>query len=137
MVGDPAGNPGGLTTAALAEWAQGTGGIATIREDPRGPLGGGHDAAAAGRRRWTHYAHGADQNRHSKDDALKYPYLLQWTGKPYSDGKFDMVVAAAAVCFVQIRRSAIQARRDYGAERDNGRILWQGRWRTTSVASDR
>ena len=117
LVGNPAGPAGGLTKAALAEWAKGIGGTATISDDTGGlwamvkmpPLAGGDD--------WTHYAHATGQNRHSKDDALKYPYLLQWTGKPYYDGKFDMVVAAGGRLFAQFEDGQPQARRNYGAER--------------------
>lgn len=117
----------GLTRARLEIWLKGLdvpGG--KIVEDDWGlwavvtmlPLAGGDD--------WTHYAHGPDQNRHSQDDALKYPYLLQWTGKPYFDGKFDMVVAAGGRLFRanskmgDPRPEGITARSAY-----NGRILWQ------------
>ena len=36
VVGNPAGARGGLTAQALSDWAKGTGGTATIREDATG-----------------------------------------------------------------------------------------------------
>ena len=70
VVGNPAGAKGGLSKAALAEWATGTGGTATIGEDANGlwavvkmpPLKGGDD--------WGHYYHGPDGNPVSKDTAF-------------------------------------------------------------------
>ena len=90
----------GLTRAKLEAWLKGLdvpGG--KIVEDDFGlwavatmpPLAGGDD--------WTHYAHGPDQNRLSADEALKWPYLIQWTAKPYYDGKFDIAVAAGGRLF--------------------------------------
>lgn len=83
------------------------------------PLAGGDD--------WTHYAHGSDQNRLSADSALKWPYLTQWTAKPYQDGRFDIVVAAggrlfranATLAVGGTRTDGIVARSAY-----NGRVLW-------------
>jgi outer membrane protein assembly factor BamB len=85
------------------------------------PLVGGDD--------WTHYAHGPDQNRYSKDDALKYPYLIQWTAKPYYDGKFDIVVAAGGRLF----RANVTLAVDNGKPTEgiiarsayNGNVLWK------------
>jgi len=117
----------GLSRAKLEAWLKGLdapGG--KIVEDDFGlwavatmpPLAGGDD--------WTHYAHGAGQNRYSKDDVLKYPYLLQWTGKPYYDGKFDMVVAAGGRLFRanskigEPKPDGITSRSAY-----NGHVLWR------------
>jgi len=119
----------GLTRPSLEAWLKGLdvpGG--KIVEDEFGlwavatmpPLAGGDD--------WTHYAHGPDQNRFAKDDALKAPYLLQWTGKPYFDGKFDIAVTAGGRFFrANVTMSVggsppdgITARSVY-----NGRLLWQ------------
>ncbi|MGA2622099.1 MAG: class I SAM-dependent methyltransferase, partial [Thermoguttaceae bacterium] len=90
----------GLTRARLEAWLTGlavSGG--KIVEDDFGlwtvvtmpPLAGGDD--------WSHYAHGPDQNRFSRDESLKWPYLIQWTAKPYYDGKFDIAVAAGGRLF--------------------------------------
>lgn len=77
---------------------------------------------------WTHYAHGADQNRFSQDTELKWPCLIQWTGKPYFDGKFDIEVAAggrefranATLAVDDTKTDGIIARSAY-----NGQILWK------------
>ena len=119
----------GLTRARLEAWLKGLdvpGG--KIVEDDFGlwavvtmpPLAGGDD--------WTHYAHGPDQNRFSKDDTLKWPYLIQWTAKPYYDGKFDIAVAAGGRLFRanvtlavdNTRTDGIIARSAY-----NGNVLWK------------
>ena len=119
----------GLTRARLETWLKGLeipGG--KIVEDDFGlwavatmpPLAGGDD--------WTHYAHGADQNRLSKDDTLKWPYLIQWTAKPYYDGKFDIAVAAGGRLFRanvtlavdRTKTDGIIARSAY-----NGSVLWK------------
>jgi hypothetical protein len=84
------------------------------------PLAGGDD--------WTHYAHGPDQNRLSTDEALKWPYLIQWTAKPYYDGKFDIAVAAGGRLFRanvtlavdNTKTDGIIARGAY-----NGNVLWK------------
>ena len=128
VVGNPGGGKSGLSKSALSEWARGAGGTATIDEDVTGlwmvvkmpPLAGGDD--------WTHYAHGPDQNRYSKDDALRWPYLLQWASKPYYDGKFDMAVAAggrlfranATLAVGGTTTDGITARSAY-----NGGVLWK------------
>lgn len=120
----------GLTRAKLEAWLKGLevpGG--RIVEDEFGlwavatmpPLAGGDD--------WTHYAHGPDQNRYSNDDALKYPYLMQWTAKPYYDGKFDIVVAAGGRLF----RANVTLAVDNNKPTDgiiarsayNGHVLWK------------
>jgi len=70
LVGNPAGAKGGLSKAALLEWAKGTGGTAEIKEDATGlwavvkmpPLKGGDD--------WGHYWHGPDLNPVSQDSAV-------------------------------------------------------------------
>ena len=119
----------GLTRAKLQAWLEGLdvpGG--KIVEDDFGlwavavmpPLAGGDD--------WTHYAHGPDQNRLSKDAVLKWPSLIQWTGKPYFDGKFDIAVAAggrlfranATLAIDRTKTDGIIARSAY-----NGMFLWK------------
>ena len=84
------------------------------------PLAGGDD--------WSHYAHGPDQNRVTTDTVVKSPFKIQWTGKPYLDGKFDMSVAAGGRQFranatlgvlVVSKTNGIVARNIY-----NGRVLW-------------
>ena len=140
VVGNPAGARGGLSKAALAEWAKGIGGTVTITEDGNGlwavvkmpPLKGGDD--------WTHYAHGPDQNRYSNDGALKWPYLMQWTAKPYLDGKFDMVVAAGGRLFRANATLAIDGTRTDGITARsayNGIVLWRGKRRMTLAPSVR
>lgn len=84
------------------------------------PLAGGDD--------WTHYAHGPDQNRLSKDDVLKWPCLIQWTAKPYFDGKFDIAVAAGGRLFRANATLAIDRTRTDGIiarSASNGHRLWQ------------
>jgi len=117
----------GLSRVQLEAWLKGLdapGG--KIVEDDFGlwaiatmpPLAGGDD--------WTHYAHGPDQNRYSKDDVLKYPFVLQWTGKPYFDGKYDMVVAAGGR-LIRANSKLGQPKPDGVTVRSayNGQILWQ------------
>jgi outer membrane protein assembly factor BamB len=120
----------GLTRARLETWLKGLavpGG--KIVEDDFGlwavatmpPLAGGDD--------WTHYAHGPDQNRLSEDAALKWPYLIQWTAKPYYDGKFDIAVAAGGRLF----RANVTLAVDNSKPTDgliarsayNGHVLWK------------
>jgi outer membrane protein assembly factor BamB len=119
----------GLTRAKLEAWLNGLGvpggkvvaddfGLWAVATMP--PLAGGDD--------WTHYAHGPDQNRYSRDDVLKWPCWLQWTSKPYFDGKFDITVAAggrlfranATLAIDQTKTDGITARSAY-----NGHLLWQ------------
>jgi outer membrane protein assembly factor BamB len=119
----------GLTRARLEAWLTGlavSGG--KIVEDDFGlwtvvtmpPLAGGDD--------WSHYAHGPDQNRFSRDESLKWPYLIQWTAKPYYDGKFDIAVAAGGRLFRanvtlavdNTKTDGIIARSAY-----NGNVLWK------------
>ena len=60
---------------------------------------------------------------------LKWPYLIQWTAKPYYDGKFDIVVAAGGRLFRANVTLAVDntkptdgiiARSAY-----NGHVLWK------------
>jgi len=119
----------GLTREKLATWIAGLH-VPNVKivEDDFGlwavatmpPLAGGDD--------WTHYAHGADQNRVSTDTMLKWPYQMQWTAKPYYDGKFDMAVAAGGRVFRANATLAVldRTRTDGIIARDayNGRVLW-------------
>lgn len=119
----------GLTRARLEAWLKALGVPGgKIAEDDLGlwavavmpPLAGGDD--------WTHYAHGTDQNRFSKDDVLRWPYLIQWMAKPYYDGKFDIAVAAggrlfranATLAVGGTTTDGITARNAY-----NGSVLWK------------
>jgi len=125
----------GLSRDGLQTWLQGLGFVnGKIVEDDFGlwalavmpPLAGGDD--------WSHYAHGADQNRVSNDAVLKWPYLVQWTGKPYSDGKFDIEVAAGGREFRVNVTLAIHATYFTGIiarNAYNGQVLW-----TKKVADD-
>ncbi len=91
----------GLSTAALRAWASAVGGTMTTTEDASGrwlvmrmpALKGGDD--------WGHYYHAADGNPLSQDTAISaQPWMaLQWTGGPYSAGKFDTEVAAGGRVF--------------------------------------
>ena len=62
-------------------------------------MGRGHDAAAGRRRRLDALRPRTGPEPLSEDDVLKWPYLIQWTAKPYYDGKFDIVVAAGGRLF--------------------------------------
>ena len=96
LVGNSAGTKAGLTKAALVEWANGTGGTATITEDASGlwavvkmpPLKGGDD--------WSHYWHGPDGNPISMDTAFSgTTYQMQWHDMPMQgDRNYTMVVSA-------------------------------------------
>ncbi len=120
----------GLTRRRLEAWLKGLdvpggkivaddSGLWAVATMP--PLAGGDD--------WTHYAHGPDQNRYSRDDVLKCPYLIQWTAKPYYDGKFDIVVAAGGRLF----RANVSLAVDNNKPSDgiiaqsayNGNVLWK------------
>ena len=119
----------GLQRAKLETWLKGlvvpdgkivedSSGLWAVATMP--PLAGGDD--------WTHYAHGPDQNRLSKDDVLKWPCLIQWTAKPYFDGKFDIAVAAGGRLFRANATLAIDRTRTDGIiarSASNGHRLWQ------------
>ncbi|MGD0089956.1 MAG: PQQ-binding-like beta-propeller repeat protein [Planctomycetota bacterium] len=119
----------GLTRARLEAWLKGLGVFGgKIVEDTFGlwavatmpPLAGGDD--------WSHYAHGPDQNRFSKDDALKWPYLIQWAAKPYYDGKFDIAVAAGGRLFrANVTLAVDNTKTDGLIARSayNGNVLWK------------
>lgn len=130
VVGNPAGGKAGLSEKALRQWARGTGGNATIREDSGGlwavvkmpPLVGGDD--------WGHHVHAADGNLVSSDTAFSgVPLELQWTGKPYYGGHWDIHVVSAGRMFTA-QSSVFQhpgglpyellARGAY-----NGQLLWR------------
>jgi len=96
LVGNPAGAKGGLSKAALAEWAKGAGGTATITDDASGlwavvkmpPLKGGDD--------WSHFYHAPDGNPVSKDTAFRGSnYQIQWRDFPLRNGarSFTTLVA--------------------------------------------
>ncbi len=129
VVGNPAGTKAGLSRAALSEWAKGTAGTTTIQEDVSGlwavvkmpPLAGGDD--------WSHHLHAADGNLVSLDTAFSgVPCELQWTGKPYYGGHWDIHVVSAGRMFTA-QSSVFQhpsglpyelvARSAY-----NGQVLW-------------
>ena len=119
----------GLTRAKLEDWLKGLDvpggrivadafGLWAVATMP--PLTGGDD--------WTHYAHGPDQNRFSKDDALEWPYLIQWTAKPYYDGKFDIAVAAGGRLFRANATLAVGGTTTDGItvrSAYSGSVLWQ------------
>ncbi len=99
VVGNPAGSKNELTKAALAEWAKGTGGTATIVEDASGlwavvkmpPLQGGDD--------WGHFLHAADGDLVSHDKVFaSAPLELQWM-RGYASGLFDTHVVSAGRMF--------------------------------------
>ena len=130
VVGNPSGTKAGLSRAALSEWAKGTAGTTTIQEDVSGlwavvkmpPLAGGDD--------WSHHLHAADGNLVSLDTAFSgVPCELQWTGKPYYGGHWDIHVVSAGRMFTA-QSSVFQhpsglpyelvARSAY-----NGQVLWR------------
>ncbi len=91
---------GGLSRFKLDNWLKGMNvPDGKIVEDDFGLWAVATMPALKGGDDWSHYAHGADQNRYSMDEALKWPYLMQWTAKPYYDGKFDIAVAAGGRLF--------------------------------------
>ena len=147
VVGNPAGAKGGLSKAALASWAEGTGGTATITEDASGlwavvkmlPLAGGDD--------WSHYYHGPDGNPVSKDKAFRTaPFELQWFGKPSLKNASDITLAAAGRIFILsctdpesgTGRTTPRGLRNSGlATFTTAASCGGGRWRRTSGESAR
>jgi len=91
---------GPLTAATLEKWLAGSGatGIKVAQNDAglwaqfSKPLPSGVDD-------WTHWYHGPDNNTVSRDTVLKYPYLIQWLGKPYYGAQPRTVVVAAGRMF--------------------------------------
>jgi outer membrane protein assembly factor BamB len=99
VVGNPA--RGAVTRAALEQWAKGTGGTATISDDPDGlwaivkmpPLKGGDD--------WSHYYHGPDGNPVSRDTVFAgTSYQLQSFDYPIRGARNYTIVASAGRFFV-------------------------------------
>ena len=134
LVGNPSGTKGGLSKAALLEWAKGTGGTVEIKEDADGlwavvkmpPLKGGDD--------WSHYYHGPDLNPVSKDTAiLGTSYQLQAYDFPIRGWRNFTIVASAGRLFVangSLYQGPVMVWQQIPAELVarslyNGKVLWR------------
>jgi outer membrane protein assembly factor BamB len=129
VVGGPRDGGRALSVDALRAWAEKTGGTVTISDDDTGcwavvrmaPLEGGDD--------WSHHMHGADGDLVSNDRVFgAAPFALQWTGKPYAGGNWDIHVVSAGRMFTA--QSSVYQHGDLPYELVarsvyNGQVLWR------------
>ncbi len=129
VVGNPGGGKSGLSKEALTRWAGETGAKVLVQEDATGlwavirmpPLEGGDD--------WGHHTHAADGNLVSEDKAFgPAPFELQWTGKPYYGGHWDIHVVSAGRMFTAQCSVFQHPRLPYelvARSAYNGQVLWR------------
>ncbi len=121
---------GALSKAALAAWAAATGGTVHLIDDASGLWAVVRMPALAGGDDWSHHIHAADGDLVSDDKQFgAAPYAMQWTGKPYFEGHWDIHVVSAGRLF-SAQASVFQrpdgvpfelvARSAY-----NGQVLWR------------
>ena len=129
VVGRPRGGKGALSKKGLTAWAEGTGGTAVVSDDGDGLWAVVRMPALAGGDDWSHHMHGADGDLVSDDTVFgPAPFALQWTGKPYRAGHWDIHVISAgrmfsAQCSVYQQPGLpheLVARSAY-----NGQVLWR------------
>lgn len=120
----------GLTRAALSNWCAQSGypGVTwTIDDGPdglwavmrKGPLDGSDD--------WTHRSHYADGNPQSRDTALKWPYVTQWTGKPHYDLRYHSthLIAGGRVIAIGLDSQYTFVTGFWARSAFNGQLLWR------------
>lgn len=96
-----AGAGGGLTQVALEAWVKKIGiADAKVVQDARGLWAVISKPRLAGSDDWTHQLHGPDNNPVSKDMTFKWPYLVQYLGKPYLGDSGARESAAGGRLFV-------------------------------------
>ena len=129
VVGQPAAGKGALSSAGLSAWAKELDAGAKITEDAIGLWAVIHMPALAGGDDWGHHMHGADGDLVSDDKVFgTAPFELQWTGKPYAAGHWDIhVISAGRMVSAQ---SSVYQHPDLPYElvtrsAYNGQVLWR------------
>ena len=130
VVGLPVGAAGTLSKPELSKWAAEVDASAQVAQDGSGTWAVIHIPAMAGGDDWSHHIHAADGNLVSDDKVFGAgPFEMQWTGKPYYGGHWDIHVVSAGRMFTA-QSSVFQrpgglpfevvARSAY-----NGSVLWR------------